>query len=95
MENSLKKESTPLAQYDSIRLSLKKYSNLGEISNKHNDDQQRAFLLENNGRNKKEPARLLLRGRWTSIPQSIIGGKVHTLLPSGYPWELAVLRYLN
>ena len=46
MENSLNKESTPLAQYDSIRLSLKKFRNLGEISNKHNADQQRAFLLE-------------------------------------------------
>ena len=46
MENSLIKESTPLAQYDSIRLSLKKFRNLGEISNKHNADQQRAFLLE-------------------------------------------------
>ena len=45
MENSLKKESTPLTQYDSVRLSLKKFRNLGEISNKHNADQQRAFLL--------------------------------------------------
>ena len=46
MENSLNKESTTLAQYDSVRLSLKKFRNLGEISNKHNADQQRAFLLE-------------------------------------------------
>ena len=46
MENSLKKESTPLAQYDSVKLSLKKFRNLGEISNEHNADQQRAFLLE-------------------------------------------------
>ena len=46
MENSLNKESTPLAQYDSVKLSLKKFRNLGEISNKHNADQQRAFLLE-------------------------------------------------
>ena len=46
MENSLNKESNPLAQYDSVRLSLKKFRNLGEIRNKHNDDQQRAFLLE-------------------------------------------------
>ena len=46
MENSLKKESTPLAQYDSVKVSLKKFRNLGEISNKHNADQQRAFLLE-------------------------------------------------
>ena len=46
MENSLKKESTPLAQDDSVMLSLKKFRNLGEICNKHNADQQRAFLLE-------------------------------------------------
>ena len=38
MENSLNKESTPLAQYDSIMLSLKKFRNLGKISNKHNAD---------------------------------------------------------
>ena len=46
MENSLNKESTLLAQYDSVRRSLKKLRNLGEISNEHNADQQRAFLLE-------------------------------------------------
>ena len=46
MENSLNKESTPLAQYDCVKLSFKKFRNLGEISNKHNADQQRAFLLE-------------------------------------------------
>ena len=46
METSLNKDSTPLAQYDSIMLSLKKFRNHGEISNKHNTDQQRAFLLE-------------------------------------------------
>ena len=46
MENLLNKESTPLAQYDSIRLSLKKLRNLGEISNQHNANQERAFLFE-------------------------------------------------
>ena len=46
METSLNKESTPLVQYDSIMLSLKKFRNLGEISNKHNADQERVFLLE-------------------------------------------------
>ena len=46
MENSLNKDSTPLAQYESIMLSLRKFRNLGKISNKHDDDQQRACLLE-------------------------------------------------
>ena len=46
MEDTLNKAATPLAEYDSIRLSLKKFRNLGEISNKMNADQQRALLLE-------------------------------------------------
>ena len=46
MENSLNKYDTPLAKYDSIKLSLKKFRNLGKINNKMNSDEQRAFLLE-------------------------------------------------
>ena len=46
MEDSLNKAETPLAEYDSVRLSLKKYRNLGEINNKMNADEQCAFLME-------------------------------------------------
>ena len=46
MENTLNKAETPLAEYDSIKLSLKKFRNLGEINNKLNADQQGACLLE-------------------------------------------------
>jgi hypothetical protein len=46
MEDTLNKAETPLAEYDSIKLSLKKFRNLGEINNKMNADEQRAFLLE-------------------------------------------------
>ena len=46
LEHTLNKDATPLAEYDSIKLSLKKFRNLGEISNKMNADEQRAFLLE-------------------------------------------------
>ena len=46
MENTLKKAETPLAKYDSIKLSLKKFRKLGEINNKMNADEQRVFLAE-------------------------------------------------
>ena len=46
MEDTLNKAETPLAEYDSIKLSLKKFRNLGEINNHMNADQQRALLLE-------------------------------------------------
>ena len=46
MENTLNKAETPLAEYDSIKLSLKKFRNLGEITNKMNADEQRVFLAE-------------------------------------------------
>ena len=46
MEDPLNKAETPLAGYDSIKLSLKRYRNLGEINNKYNADEQRALLLE-------------------------------------------------
>ena len=40
MEDMLNKAETPLAEYDSIKLSLKKFRNLGEINNHMNGDQQ-------------------------------------------------------
>ena len=40
MEDTLNKAETPLAEYDSIKLSLKKFRNLGEINNHINADQQ-------------------------------------------------------
>ena len=46
MENRLNKAETPLAEYDSIKLSLKKFRNLGEINKKMNADKQRVFLAE-------------------------------------------------
>jgi hypothetical protein len=46
MEDTLNKAETPLAGYDSIKLSLKKFRNLGEINNAMNADEQRAFLSE-------------------------------------------------
>ena len=46
MEETLNKAETPLAEYDSIKLSLKKFRNLGEINNKMNADEQRVFLAE-------------------------------------------------
>ena len=46
MEDTLKKAEMPLAEYDSIKLSLKKFRNLGEINNKMNADEQRVFLAE-------------------------------------------------
>ena len=46
MENTLNKAETPLAEYDSIKLSLKKFRNLGEINNKMNADEQRVLLAE-------------------------------------------------
>jgi hypothetical protein len=46
MEDTLNKAETPLAGYDSIRLSLKKFRNLGEINNAMNADEQRVFLSE-------------------------------------------------
>src|SRR5437660_6345060 len=46
MEYTLNKAETPLGQYDSITLSLKKFGNIGRINNHFNADQQRAFLLE-------------------------------------------------
>ena len=46
MENTLNKAETLLAEYDSIKLSLKKHRNLEEINNKMNADEQRVFLSE-------------------------------------------------
>ena len=46
MEDTLNKDKTLLAEYDSIKLSPKKFRNLGEINNKMNADEQRAFLVE-------------------------------------------------
>ena len=45
MEDPLHKAETPLVDHDSIKLSLKKFRNLGEINKKINADEQRAFLL--------------------------------------------------
>jgi len=46
METSLNKAETPLAETNSVMLSLRKFRNLGEINNKHNADVQKASLLE-------------------------------------------------
>ena len=46
MDDTLNRAETPLAEYDSIKLSLKKFRNLGEINNKMYADEQRAVLLE-------------------------------------------------
>ena len=46
MEDTLKKAETPLAEYASIKLSLKKFRNLGAINNKMNADEQGVFLAE-------------------------------------------------
>ena len=46
MEDRLNKAKTLLAEYDSIKLSPKKFRNLGEINNKMNADEQRVFLAE-------------------------------------------------
>jgi hypothetical protein len=46
METPLKKAETPLAETNSVMLSLRKYRNLGEINNKYNADIQRAFHME-------------------------------------------------
>ena len=45
MEDPLQKAETPLADHNSIWLSLKKFRNLGEINNKMNADEQRACFL--------------------------------------------------
>ena len=46
IEDTLKKAETPLAEHDSIKLSLKKFRNHGEINNKMNANEQRVFLAE-------------------------------------------------
>ena len=46
MEDRLNKAKTPLGEYDSIKLALKKFRNLGEINNRMNTDEQRVFLAE-------------------------------------------------
>ena len=46
MEDTLNKAETPLAEYDCIKVSLKKFRNLGEINNKMIADEQRVFLAE-------------------------------------------------
>ena len=45
MEDTLNKAETPLAEYDSIKLSLKKFRNLGKINNKMNADEQRVYVM--------------------------------------------------
>ena len=44
MEDTLNKDETPLAEDDSIKLSLKKFRNLGKINNTMNADKQWVFL---------------------------------------------------
>src|SRR5437588_8364462 len=44
MEDTLNKAETPLAEYDSIKFSLKKFRNHGEINNHMTADQQRSRL---------------------------------------------------
>ena len=51
MENMLNKDETPLVEYDSIKLSLKKFKNLVEMNNKMNADEQSVFLAEEEGPN--------------------------------------------
>ena len=46
MEDTLNKAETLLVQYDSIKLSLKKFRNIGKINNKINADEQKVFLKE-------------------------------------------------
>jgi hypothetical protein len=48
METGIDKEGTPLESVNSIKLSLARYRNLGEISNKYNADVQRGLLVEEN-----------------------------------------------
>jgi hypothetical protein len=46
METPLNKAETPLAETNSVMLSLRKYRNLGEINNKYNAEIQRVLFAE-------------------------------------------------